>query len=164
MGSNSRALKKVQPSREFYQRSVPSAFLFSSSTSSCSAIPSRIPISVPHIQHSVVLAFCPVEHGKAAPCQDNAGTIAAFSTCTNFPLHTKEQSPTRTHRCTPTRTGHTHTHTHTFIFKGQKPLQGLGLDAFGPWHYKGLTSKNLIKVKAKRKTTNKKKKRWCPGK
>jgi len=35
-------------------------------------------------------------------------------------------------------------------------LQGLGLDAFGPWHYKGLTSKNLIKVKAKRKTTNKK--------
>nr|DAA02899.1 TPA_inf: HDC09485 [Drosophila melanogaster] len=38
-----------------------------SSTSSCSAIPSRIPISVPHIQHTVVLAFCPVEHGKAAP-------------------------------------------------------------------------------------------------
>jgi len=59
---------------------------------------------------------------------------------------------------TPTRTGHPH----TYNSGGQKPWKGLGLDAFGPWHYKGLTSKNLIKVKAKRKTTDTKKWRWCP--
>lgn len=33
-----------------------------------------------------------------------------------------------------------------------KLRQGLGLDALGPWHYKGLTSKNLIKVKTKEAT------------
>lgn len=86
---------------------------------------------------------------------------------------TQEQSQRFQHvlifHSTP-RNNHAHAHTHkkertTYTLggrrtedAGQKPLQGLGLDAFGPWHYKGLTSKNLIKVKAKRKTTTKKKK------
>lgn len=162
MGSNSGALKKVQPSGELYLRSVPS---FSSSQRKN---PHQFSCSGTILSHVLFLLFCwPfVQWSMAKRLLDraNAGTIAAFSTCTNFPLHTKEQSRTRTH----TQKGAYNVHPGRTEDGGRRTKAIARTWTWRVWSLalQGINLKKSHQSQSQEEDNDQKKKnwRWCPGK